>query len=60
MLTMESWRARLGALKSRGVPDGDPRVVECQRGLAFHRVRRAAEGLAGELSPAELAEAVGA
>lgn len=40
-LPFESWRARLGALKSRQVPDDDPRVTECRAALAYHRGRRA-------------------
>jgi hypothetical protein len=43
-------QARLGALKSRGVPDDDPRVVECRQSLAYHRVHRAVDREVGELS----------
>ncbi|WP_078325174.1 hypothetical protein [Mycobacteroides salmoniphilum] len=35
-----SWSARLAALKSRQVPDDDPRVVECNAALAYWRCRR--------------------
>lgn len=35
---MEGWRARLGALASRGEVDG-PRVEECKAALAFWRTR---------------------
>lgn len=45
-----SWVSRLGALKSRQVPDDDPRVIECREALAFHRVRHSIEVDAGELS----------
>lgn len=38
-----SWQSRLEALKSRSVPEDDPRVTECRRALAFWRVRRAVE-----------------
>lgn len=40
-LPFETWRARLGALKSRGVPDDDPRVKDCRAALAYHRGKRA-------------------
>lgn len=36
--SMEGWRARLGALASRGEVDG-PRVEECKTALAFWRTR---------------------
>lgn len=35
-----SWSARLAALKSRQVPDSDPRVAECNAALAYWRCRR--------------------
>ncbi|GFG68092.1 hypothetical protein MKUB_55820 [Mycobacterium kubicae] len=35
---MESWRARLGVLASRGETDG-PRVAEARAALAWHRHR---------------------
>ncbi len=35
---MESWRARLGVLASRGETDG-PRVAEARAALAFWRTR---------------------
>lgn len=38
--SMESWRARLGVLASRGETDG-PRVAECRSALSWHRVRSA-------------------
>ena len=33
--------ASLASLKSRGVPDDDPRVMAAREGLAYHRVQRA-------------------
>lgn len=36
-LSPKSWAARLGALKSRQVPDTDPRVIECRAALAHYR-----------------------
>jgi hypothetical protein len=35
---MEFWRARLGALASRGETDG-PRVAEARAALSWHRTR---------------------
>ncbi len=35
---MESWRARLGVLASRGETDG-PRVAEARAALSWHRTR---------------------
>ncbi|MCB8912053.1 hypothetical protein KUG88_18150 [Rhodococcus rhodochrous] len=40
-LPAASWRARLGALKSRQVPDDDPRVKDARAALAYWRGRRA-------------------
>jgi hypothetical protein len=45
------WQARLGALKSRGVPDSDDRVIECQQWLAYWRVQRSIDAQAELLSP---------
>lgn len=39
-------------LKSRTVPDDDPRVIECRQALAYYRVRRAVAAETGQLSPA--------
>ncbi|WP_234787969.1 hypothetical protein [Mycolicibacterium setense] len=36
--SMESWRARLGLLASRGETDG-PRVAEARAALSWHRTR---------------------
>jgi hypothetical protein len=52
-------QGRLGALKSRGVADDDPRVVECRQVLAYHRVHRAIDAEAGQLSPQGVDELVG-
>jgi hypothetical protein len=38
--TAASWSGTLAALKSRDVPDDDPRVVEAQAALSFHRLKR--------------------
>jgi len=35
-----SWAARRAALKSRQVPDDDPRIRECNSALSYWRVRR--------------------
>lgn len=35
-----SWNGTLAALKSRQVPDDDPRVIECLAALAFWRCKR--------------------
>ena len=43
------WSARLAALKSRQVPDTDPRVVECREALAYWRISRAVDAEAGHL-----------
>ena len=58
-LSASSWSARNAALLGRNVPADDPRVVECQAALAYHRVRRAvaAEVEAGMIS-AEFGSAV--
>ncbi|WP_094980852.1 hypothetical protein [Rhodococcus pyridinivorans] len=40
-LSPKSWAARLGALKSRQVPDTDPRVIECRAALAHYRAHDA-------------------
>lgn len=40
-LPATSWQSRLAALSGRGVPDTDPRMVECRRALAFHRAAKA-------------------
>jgi len=47
-----SWSATLASLKSRGVPDDDPRVITAREGLAYYRVRRAVVAETGQLSAA--------
>lgn len=43
VLPPTSWSTRLAALKSRAVPDDDPRVVQCQRALSYWRIKRAVD-----------------
>lgn len=38
-----SWNGTLAALRSRQVPDDDPRVMECLAALAFWRCKRVIE-----------------
>jgi hypothetical protein len=45
-----SWAATLAALKSRAVPEDDPRIIECRQALAYHRVQRAINAETGQLS----------
>ncbi|OQZ88807.1 hypothetical protein BST11_21020 [Mycobacterium alsense] len=45
-----SWAGRLAVLKSRAVPDDDPRIIECRQALAYHRVQRAINAETGQLS----------
>lgn len=47
-----SWQGRLAVLKSRAVPDDDPRVIECREALAYHRVHKAIGAETGQLSRA--------
>ncbi|WP_078313533.1 hypothetical protein [Mycobacteroides chelonae] len=35
-----SWVSRKAALKSRNVPDDDPRIIECDAALAYWKCRR--------------------
>jgi hypothetical protein len=51
--TAASWAGRLAAFKSRDVPDDDPRVVEAQAALSFHRLKRTIDGevAGGHMSP---------
>ncbi|WP_133689209.1 hypothetical protein [Mycobacterium sp. BK086] len=49
---------RLGALKSRGVPDDDPRVTECRDALAYYRLRNSIAAERGLLSPASITRLV--
>lgn len=48
--TAASYSASLASLKSRRVPDTDPRVVAAREGLAFHRVARAIDAEAGQIA----------
>lgn len=43
LMEPSNWQSRFASLKSRGTPDDDPRIVECQRALSFWRVKRAIE-----------------
>lgn len=45
-----SWQARLAALKSRDVPEADPRIVEARSALSYHRVAKAIDAEAGQLT----------
>lgn len=51
-LSASSWSARHAALKSRNVSDDDPRVVEAQAALSYHRLVRVvrSEQAAGHMS----------
>jgi hypothetical protein len=46
-----SWNGTLAALKSRQVPDDDPRVAECLAALAFWRCKRVIDAEAEHLVP---------
>ena len=46
-----SWNGTLAALKSRKVPEEDPRVIECREALAFWRCKRVIDAEAGHLVP---------
>jgi hypothetical protein len=45
------WAARHAALKSRQVPEDDPRVIECLAALAFWRCKRVIDTEAAHLVP---------
>jgi hypothetical protein len=45
-----TWVGRLAMLKSRAVPDDDPRVIECRQALAYYRLQRALAAESGQLS----------
>lgn len=53
--TASSWSSTLAALKSRGVPDTDPRVIECHTALAYWRVRRVVDAERGNLASEHIA-----
>jgi hypothetical protein len=46
-----SWSTRYASLKSRQLPDDDPRVRECLEALAFHRVSKVLDAETGRLGP---------
>jgi hypothetical protein len=52
--TPAQWSARLAALKSRAVPDDDPRVAECVAALSYWRCRRVIDAERGSLVPDHL------
>lgn len=45
------WAARRAALKSRQVPDTDPRIAECDASLAYWRTRRVIDRERDHLHP---------
>jgi hypothetical protein len=49
--TAASWNGTLAALRSRQVPDDDPRVIECLAALAFWRCKRVIDAEAPHLVP---------
>lgn len=49
--TAASWSSSLAALKSRGAPDDDPRVIEARTALAYWRCRTIINRERGNLSP---------
>lgn len=49
---LSSWRAELGSLKARGLPDDDESVLACRAGLAYWKVRAAVDTAKDGLSPA--------
>lgn len=52
--TASSWSSTLAALKSRGVPDTDPRVIEAHTALAYWRVRRVLDAERTNLDPTHI------
>jgi hypothetical protein len=46
-----SWNGTLAALRSRQVPDDDPRAIECLAALAFWRCKRVIDTEAAHLVP---------
>ncbi|MCX2934047.1 hypothetical protein ORI20_27645 [Mycobacterium sp. CVI_P3] len=57
-IEMSHVSGRLGALKSRGVPDDDPRVAECRDALAYCRLRNSIAAEGRQLSPASITRLV--
>ena len=49
-----SWSSTLAVLKSRGVPDADPRIFEARTAPAYWRVRRVLDAERENLSPAHI------
>ncbi|MGU3501895.1 hypothetical protein [Mycobacterium sp. C31M] len=49
-----SWSSTLAGLKSAGVPNTDPRVIEAQAAGAYWRVRRILDQERGNLSAAHI------
>ncbi|AQA05025.1 hypothetical protein BVC93_24405 [Mycobacterium sp. MS1601] len=49
-----SWASSQAALKGRGVPDSDPRIVECRAALAYWRCRTVIDRERGNLDPAHV------
>jgi hypothetical protein len=45
-----SWSSTYAALKSRGVPNDDPRAIECLTAMAYWRCRRVIDAERGNLS----------
>ncbi|MGV0646760.1 hypothetical protein ABQE44_25580 [Mycolicibacterium sp. XJ2546] len=39
----------MAVLKSRAVPDDDPRVIECRQAFAYYRLQRAVAAESGQL-----------
>ena len=48
------WSGKLAALRSRGAPDNDPRIAECESALAYWRVRRVLDADRDNLNPSHL------
>ncbi len=45
------WQSRLAGFKGNGVPDCDPRVIECRAALSYWRVRRVIDSERELLAP---------
>lgn len=53
------WQTRLASFKSRGIPDSDPRVVECTNALAFWRIMKVIDDAQDKVATAHLPVLVG-
>jgi hypothetical protein len=53
-LSPPQWQSRLAAHKSHGLPDDDPRVVECHAALTYWRCRRVLDAERGKIAPDHL------